>query len=75
VSANGVTEYSCKAQFARGGVIRSGYLTTDHPACTEGTAVFVHEEIGYGPGEIATLFIRDPEGRRLAEHVGFICHD
>lgn len=75
VSANGVTEYSCKAQFARRGEIRSGRLTTDHPGATEGQAVFVYNDVGYGPGEVDTLFIRDPEGRRLAEHTGFACHD
>lgn len=75
LSENGAIEYSCKAQFARGGVIRSGRLTTDHPSCVEGTAVFVFNGLGYGPGEIDTLFIRDPEGRRLAERVGFTCHD
>jgi hypothetical protein len=75
LSESGAIEYSCKAQFARGGVIRSGRLTTDHPSCVEGTAVFVHNGLGYGPGEIDTLFIRDPEGRRLAERVGFACHD
>jgi len=75
LSENGVIEYSCKAQFARGGIIRSGRLTTDHPSCVEGTAVFVYNGLGYGPGEIDTLFIRDPEGRRLAERVGFTCHD
>ena len=74
-SANGVTEYSCKAQFARKGEIRSGRLTTDHPACTPGQAVFVYDDVGYGPGVVDTLFIRDPDGRRLAEHVGFACHD
>ncbi|MBI4578879.1 MAG: hypothetical protein HY718_04200 [Planctomycetes bacterium] len=75
ISAAGAVEYSCKAQFARNGVIRSGRLTTDHPSCTDGEAVFVHNDVGYGPGEVATLFIRDPEGRRLAERVGFACHD
>ena len=75
LSPNGVIEYSCKAQFARGGVIRSGRLTTDHPSCVDGIAVFVHNNLGYGPGEIDTLFIRDPEGRRLAEQSGFSCHE
>jgi hypothetical protein len=75
VSPNGVTEYSCKGQFARKGEIRSGRLTTDHPSCSEGQAVFVYNDVGYGPGEVSTLFIRDPEGRELAQRVGFICHD
>lgn len=75
LSESGVIEYSCKGQFARGGVIRSGRLTTDHPSCIEGQAVFVYNGLGYGPGEITTLFIRDPEGRRLAERVGFNCQD
>lgn len=75
ISESGAVEYSCKGQFARGGVIRSGRLTTDHPSCAEGSAVFVCNGLGYGPGEIDTLFIRDPEGRRLAERVGFTCHD
>ena len=74
-SANGYTEYSCKAQFARRGEIRSGRLTQDHPSCDRGQAVFVYNDLGFGPGEIATLFIRDPEGRTLAESVGFVCHD
>ncbi len=68
-------EYSCKAQFARKGDIRAGRLTTDHPSCDTGQAVFVYNDVGYGPGEIATLFIKDPDGRRLAEHVGFTCHE
>lgn len=75
VSPSGIVEYSCKAQFARLGTIRSGRLTTDHPSCVEGSAVFVYKGVGYGPGEVEMLFIRDPEGRRLAERVGFTCHD
>ena len=75
VSANGYTEYFCKAQFARRGDIRSGRLTADHPSCEPGQAVFVYNDVGYGPGEIDTLFIRDSEGRALAERVGFTCHE
>lgn len=75
VSPNGTVEYSCKAQFARKGDIRSGRLTTEHASCGEGQAVFVYNDVGYGPGEIDTLFIRDPEGRELAERVGFVCHE
>jgi hypothetical protein len=74
VSESGVIEYSCKAQFARNGVTRSGRLTTDHPSCIGGAAVFVYDSVGYGPGEIATLFIKDPEGRSLAQRSGFHCH-
>lgn len=74
VSESGVIEYSCKAQFARNGVTRSGRLTTDHPACMAGGAVFVYDEVGYGPGEIVMLFIKDPDGRSLAERTGFRCH-
>jgi hypothetical protein len=75
ISENGIIEYSCKAQFARGGVIRSGRLTTDHPSSLECNPVFVYNNLGYGPGEIDTLFIRDPECRREAERAGFTCHD
>lgn len=75
VSANGYTEYSCKAQFARRGDIRSGRLTQDHASCNPGQAVFVYNDVGYGPGEVDTLFIRDLEGRALAERVGFTCHE
>ncbi len=74
VSESGVTEYSCKAQFSGSGVIRSGRLTTDHASSFRGGAVFVNKGIGYGPGEIVTIFITDPEGRRLAERAGFECH-
>lgn len=75
LSANGYTEYSCKAQFARRAELRAGRLTSDHPSCDPGSAVFVYNEVGYGPGEIDTLFIRDPEGRELARRAGFNCHD
>ncbi len=74
ISESGVIEYSCKAQFARNGVTRSGRLTSDHPSCIGGSMVFVSDGIGYGPGEIATLFIKDPEGRDAAERSGFHCH-
>lgn len=75
VSESGVVEFPCKAQFARNGTIRRGRLTTDHPSCPDGGVVFVSESVGYGPGEVAVLFIRDPDGRRMAEHAGYECHD
>lgn len=74
VTDSGVVEYSCKAQFASTGVMRRGKLTSEHPSAFGGGVVFVHEGIGYGPGEIVTLFIKDPDGRRLAERTGFECH-
>jgi len=75
ISESGTVEFPCKAQFARNGVIRRGRLTSDHVSCPEGGVVFVSDGVGYGPGEIAVLFIRDPDGRRMAEHVGYDCHD
>jgi hypothetical protein len=74
-SESGVLEYSCKAQFAGSGVIRSGWLTSEHASCPGNTVVFVHKKIGYGPGEIVTLFIKDSDGRRLAERAGYECHE
>lgn len=73
ISESGVIEYSCRGQFARSGVTRPGRLTTDHPSCVAGSAVFVCNNVGYGPGEIVTLFIKDPDGRALAERNGFRC--
>ncbi len=73
VSESGVIEYACRGQFARNGVTRPGRLTTDHPSSIAGGAVFVCNNVGYGPAEIATLFIKDPEGRALAERHGFHC--
>ena len=75
VSEPGVVEYSCKAQFAANGVIRTGWLTSDHPSCLEGQVVFVWKEVGYGSGEVVTLFIKDSEGRALAERTGYECHE
>jgi hypothetical protein len=75
VSASGAIEYSCKGQFARDGVTRAGKLTSDHPSCVGGGMVFVCDGVGYGPGEIATLFIRDPDGRDLARRAGYSCRD
>ena len=75
ISETGVVSYSCKAQFASDGVIRRGRLTTDHPSSTEGSPVFVCKGVGYGPVEIAMLFIRDPDGRSLAQRAGFSCHE
>ena len=75
VSESGVVEYPCKGQFASNGVIRRGKLTTDHPSCLQGEVVFVCKEIGYGPGEISTLFIKNFDGRKQAESTGFYCHD
>lgn len=69
-----MVEYSCTAQFARNGVTRRGRLTADHPSSIGGSLVFVSNGLGYGPGEIATLFIKDPEGRAAAERAGFTCH-
>ncbi len=74
ISASGKVEYSCKGQFAGDGVIRQGWLTSDHPSCLEGDVVFVHKNIGYGPSEIVCLFIKDPQGKALAQRVGFTCH-
>ncbi len=73
ISESGATEYSCKAQFARDGVIRRGKLTSDHPSCLEGDVVFVSKDVGYGPSEIAMLYIADPEGRARAQTAGFEC--
>jgi len=75
VTDSGEVEYFCKAQFARTGSIRRGRLTCAHPSCIAGQAVFVCDGVGYGPREIAILFIRDAEGRSLAERQGFTCHD
>lgn len=72
---SGGVEYPCKAQFASDGAFRRGRLTTEHPASSEGNAVFVINEIPYSSTEIVTLFIRDPDGRRLAVQSGFNCHD
>jgi hypothetical protein len=72
---SGGVEYPCKAQFASDGAIRRGRLTTEHAASTEGNAVFVIDDIPYSSTEIVTLFIRDPDGRRLAIRSGFNCHD
>ena len=74
ISETGAIEYSCKGQFARNGVTRAGKLSTEHPSCLAGGAVFVCNDVGYGPGEIVTLFIKDPEGRSLAERNGYHCH-
>ena len=74
-SESGALEYSCKAQFAGSGVIRSGWLTSEHASCHRNNVVFVHKDIGYGPGEVVTLFIKDSDGRRLAERTGYECHD
>jgi len=73
VGSFGQAEYPCKGQFARDGVIRRGRLMGNHPSCA-GRVVFVCKDIGYGPGEIVTLFIRSAEGRALAERAGFSCH-
>jgi len=75
VTPSGAAEYPCKAQFAGTGVIRRGVLTSDHPSCLPGDVVFVHKKIGYGPGEIVTLFIKDARGRALAERTGYTCDD
>lgn len=75
VSESGVIEYPCKAQMAGKGDMRRGRLTPDHPACEEGGVVFVIGDIAYGPDQVVTLFIRDPDGRRLALRAGFECHD
>ncbi len=74
VTDSGEVEYFCKAQFARTGTLKSGRLTCAHPSCIAGQAVFVCDGIGYGPQEIAMLFIKDPDGRSLAERQGFTCH-
>lgn len=71
----GGVEYPCKAQFASDGVIRRGRLTADHPAAGDGNAVFVIEGVPYSATEIVSLFIRDPDGRRLAQRSGFVCRD
>ena len=73
VSESGAATYPCKAQFAGTGVIRRGRLTRDHPSSVQGNAVFVWEGVGYGPGEIVTLFIKNAEGRALARKAGFDC--
>lgn len=70
---SGAIEYSCKAQFAKNGVIKRGRLSTEHPAADEGQAVFVVDGIPYTPSEIAVLFIKDPDGRRIAQLAGFDC--
>jgi hypothetical protein len=47
-------------------------LTCEHPSCPpEGGWLFVHKDIGYGPGEIARLFIANTEGRDLARRAGY----
>jgi len=69
------TGYPCKAQFAKTAAIRRGRLTTQHPSCVDGQAVFVSDGVGYGPAEVATLFIAHPEGRALARRSGYECHD
>lgn len=66
--------YPCKAQFAKTAAIRRGRLTTEHASCVDGQAVFVSNEVGYGPAEIAMLFITHPEGRALAQSSGYECH-
>lgn len=75
IAESSAVEYSCKAQFAADGVIRQGKLTADHPSCLDGDLVFVHKQVGYGPSEVATLFIADPQARRLAERSGYACHE
>ena len=75
VSESGVVEYSCRAQCASTGVIRRGKLTSDHPACPADGVMFVSRKVAYGPGEVVTLFIKDPEGRALAERAGYDCHE
>ena len=75
LTESGGVEYPCKAQFASDGTIRRGRITVDHAAATEGNAVFVMNDIPYSATEIVTLFIRDPDGRRLAQRSGFHCHD
>jgi hypothetical protein len=72
---SGGVEYPCKAQFASDGAIRRGRLTTDHAASSDGNAVFVMNDVPYSATEIVTLFISDPDGRRLARQSGFACHD
>ena len=73
VSESGAATYPCKAQFAGSGVVRRGRLTCDHPSSVQGNAVFVWEGVGYGPGEIVTLFIKNADGRALARKAGFEC--
>ena len=73
ISESGVTEYSCKGQFAADGVIRRGKLTSEHASCLDGDVVFVCNDVGHGPGEIVALYISDPKGRVLAERTGYAC--
>lgn len=72
---SGGVVYPCKAQFASDGAIRRGRLTVEHSASSDGSAVFVIDDIPYTATEIVTLFISDPDGRRLALRSGFNCHD
>ena len=71
MTESGGAEYPCKGQFASNGVIRSGKLTDEHPSCPEHGWVFVSKNVGYGPGEIARLFIRNAEGRDFARRAGY----
>ena len=71
VTESGDVEYPCKGQFASNGVIRAGKLADNHPSCPEDGWVFVCRNIGYGPGEIARLFIRNAEGRDFARRAGY----
>lgn len=75
VTESGAIEYSCRAQFARDAAIRRGRLTSEHASCSDGGVVFVSNKVGHGPSEIVTLFIKDPDGRRLAERSGYTCSD
>lgn len=75
VTESGAIEYSCKAQFARDAAIHRGRLTSEHASCYDGGVVFVYNKVGHGPGEIVTLFIKDADGRRLAERSGYTCSD
>jgi hypothetical protein len=46
-------------------------LTNEHPCCPDGGWVFVCRNIGYGPGEIARLFIRNTQGQDSARRAGY----
>lgn len=74
LSANGVLEYTCKGQFACDGRLRAGRLTTDHPACIDGSVQFVIEKTAYGPSEVPILYLKDPQGKALAKKAGFEVH-
>ncbi len=74
LSESGVLEYTCKGQFARDGRIRAGRLTTDHPACIDGSVQFVIEKTAYGPAEVPIVYVRDPQGKALAQKAGFEVH-